>query len=65
MEIIDFIIPPSTAPVTPSSVIIAQFIPNVAGASGAPKHVAHAKAISGNKMIRNIINTDPFNKFIV
>ena len=65
MEIIDFIITPSTAPVTPSNVIIAQFIPNVAGASGAPKHVAQAEAISGIKTKRNIITTDLFNRFII
>jgi hypothetical protein len=46
------IMPPNTPPVTPSNVIIAQFIPWDAGALGSPKQVAHASAVSGtnNKM---------------
>jgi len=47
IEIIDLIIPLNTHPVTTSNVKIAQFIPSVAGESGAPKHVAQAEANSG------------------
>ena len=49
---IALIMPPNTPPVTPSNVIIAQFIPWDAGALGSPKQVAHASAVSGtnNKM---------------
>ena len=51
------ITPPNTPPVTPSSVIIAQFIPWDAGAVGSPKQVAHASAVSGinNRMNKRMI----------
>tara|TARA_S200000501_G_scaffold378718_1_gene443053 strand:+ start:32826 stop:33011 length:186 start_codon:yes stop_codon:yes gene_type:complete len=48
IEIIDLIIPPKTPPVTPKRVMIAQFIPMVAEASGSPKQVEHAIIESGS-----------------
>jgi len=47
MTTIDLIIPPRTPPVTPNKVMIAQFMPSVAGAVGSPKQVAQAWEISG------------------
>ena len=44
---IERMIPPNTPPVTPSSVMIAQFSPCEAGALGSPKQVEQAKIRSG------------------
>ena len=49
MVIIVWITPPKTPPVTPSNVIMAQFIPCIAGALGSPKQVAQACKLSGVK----------------
>ena len=49
MVIIVWITPPKTPPVTPSKVMIAQFIPCIAGALGSPKQVAQACKLSGVK----------------
>ena len=51
MVIIVWITPPKTPPVTPSKVIIAQFIPSVAAALGSPKQVEHAYKDPARKMI--------------
>ncbi len=55
MVIIVWVTPPKTPPVTPSNVIIAQFIPCIAGALGSPKQVAQPNKLSGVKT--RIINT--------
>ena len=49
MVIIVWITPPKTPPVTPNNVIMAQFIPCIAGALGSPKQVAQACELSGVK----------------
>ena len=49
MVIIVWVTPPKTPPVTPSNVMIAQFIPCVAGALGSPKQVEQYK--SGKKAV--------------
>tara|TARA_B100000315_G_scaffold134237_1_gene123652 strand:+ start:170 stop:499 length:330 start_codon:yes stop_codon:yes gene_type:complete len=49
MVIIVWITPPKTPPVTPSKVMIAQFIPCAAGALGSPKQVAQPNKLSGVK----------------
>ena len=49
MVIIVWITPPKTLPVTPSKVMIAQFIPCTAGALGSPKQVAQPNKLSGVK----------------
>jgi len=46
MTTIDLMIPPRTPPVTPNRVMIAQFMPSVAGAVGSPKQVEQAYEIS-------------------
>ena len=53
MVIIVWITPPRTPPVTPSKVMIAQFIPCTAGVFGSPKQVAQPNKLSGVKATMN------------
>ena len=53
MVIIVWVTPPNTPPVTPSNVMIAQFIPCAAGALGSPKQVAQPNKLSGVKASMN------------
>ena len=53
MVTIVWITPPKTPPVTPSNVIIAQFIPFTAGALRSPKQVAQPNKLSGVRASMN------------